>query len=231
MSTGRSRLAHAAARLAARFVNRADHAGHSVSRATRRVSRRGAALALAGSFALLASGCASLAPPTPIAQSADASTEHYRGRFSVRYEQNGEPRNTYGNFDWQQSGENAVVQLLDPLGQTQAIVRENPRGASLELPGKAPLTGPRLEDVMHDALGFALPVGGLRYWLRMQSAPGSRGSIEHDPRTQRPTHLKQDGWTIDYQAFFDGTPLRVKRIDLSRDLDGSPLAVRLVIDE
>lgn len=201
------------------FRNLAAHA---------RVAR---ALSLACAAALFASGCASLAPPAPIVQSADAGAEHYRGRFSVRYEQSGEPRNTYGNFDWQQNGENAVVQLLDPLGQTQAIVRENPRSASLELPGKAPLTGPRLEDVMRDALGFALPVGGLRYWLRMQSAPGSRASIERDPQTRRPTRLTQDGWTIDYQAFFDGSPLRVRRIDLSRDLDGSPLAVRLVIDE
>ncbi|VVD64412.1 outer membrane lipoprotein LolB [Pandoraea communis] len=194
-------------------------------------SLRAITLALACTSALLATGCASLAPPTPVTPPDGASVEHYRGRFAVRYEQNGEARNTYGNFDWQQNGENATVQLLDPLGQTQAIVRENPRTASLELPGKAPLTGPRLEDVMHDALGFALPVGGLRYWLRMQGAPGSHASIERDPQTQRPTHLKQDGWTIDYQAYFDGSPLRVKRIDLSRDLDGSPLAVRLVIDE
>ncbi|VVD71316.1 Outer-membrane lipoprotein LolB [Pandoraea cepalis] len=194
-------------------------------------SARATTLVLACALAGLVTGCASLAPPTAVTSTAGASVEHYRGRFSVRYEQNGETRNTYGNFDWQQNGDNAIVQLLDPLGQTQAIVRENPRRASLELPGKAPLSGPRLEDVMHDALGFALPVGGLRYWLQMQGAPGSQASIERDPQTQRPTHLKQDGWTIDYQAFFDGAPLRVKRIDLSRDLDGSPLAVRLVIDE
>lgn len=192
---------------------------------------RAATLALACSTAVVATGCASLAPPTPVEPTAGASVEHYRGRFSVRYEQNGEPRNTYGNFDWQQSGDNATLQLLDPLGQTQAIVRENPRSASLELPGKAPLTGARLDDVMRDALGFALPVGGMRYWLRMQGAPGSQASIERDPQTQRPTHLKQDGWTIDYQAYFDGTPLRVKRVDLSREAGGAPLAVRLVIDE
>ncbi|VVD70436.1 outer membrane lipoprotein LolB [Pandoraea terrigena] len=194
-------------------------------------SVRAAALALACTAGGLVAGCASLAPPAPVTSAVGASVEHYRGRFSVRYEQNGETRNTYGNFDWQQNGDDATVQLLNPLGQTQAIVRENPRLASLELPGKAPLSGPRLEDVMHDALGFALPVGGLRYWLRMQGAPGSQANIERDPVTQRPTQLKQDGWTIDYQAFFDGAPLRVKRIDLSRDLGGSPLAVRLVIDE
>lgn len=204
-----------------------------MSRFSRGASRsaRTLTLALACSAAALVTGCASLAPPAPVTSTAGASIEHYRGRFAVRYEQNGETRNTYGNFDWQQNGDNATVQLLDPLGQTQAIVRENPRRASLELPGKAPLSGPRLEDVMHDALGFALPVGGLRYWLRMQGAPGSQASIERDPQTQRPTQLKQDGWTIDYQAFFDGAPLRVKRIDLSRELGGSPLAVRLVIDE
>lgn len=213
-------------RMMSTFSLRAASFSFGVSRTIRAMT-----LALACVGAMLATGCASLAPPVPATAPDGASVEHYRGRFAVRYEQNGEARNTYGNFDWQQSGENATVQLLDPLGQTQAIVRENPRSASLELPGKAPLTGPRLEDVMHDALGFALPVGGLRYWLRMQSAPGSQASIERDPQTQRPTHLKQDGWTIDYRAYFDGSPLRVKRLDLSRDLGGSPLAVRLVIDE
>ncbi|WP_084663250.1 outer membrane lipoprotein LolB [Pandoraea faecigallinarum] len=206
-----------------------------LARAPRRITWQMAArttvLAIACSAAVLVTGCASLTPPAPVEPIAGVSVEHYRGRFSVRYEQNGEARNTYGNFDWQQNGENATVQLLDPLGQTQAIVRESPRRASLELPGKAPLSGPRLEDVMRDALGFALPVDGLRYWLHMQGAPGSQASIERDPQTQRPIRLKQDGWTIDYQAYFDGTPLRVKRVDLSRDLDGSPLAVRLVIDE
>ncbi|BET13013.1 outer membrane lipoprotein LolB [Pandoraea sputorum] len=216
----------------ARMVEKSQCASHPVIRrvdASRFV--RAAALVVACTASVIATGCASLAPPAPVEPTAGATVEHYRGRFSVRYEQNGEARNTYGNFDWQQNGENATVQLLDPLGQTQAIVRESPRSASLELPGKAPITGPRLEDVMHDALGFALPVGGLRYWLRMQGAPGSQASIERDPQTQRPIHLKQDGWTIDYQAYFDGTPLRVKRVDLSRDLDNSPLAVRLVIDE
>lgn len=208
---------------------------HAVSPARASAGRRAARVAcLALTFVgavLAATGCASLTPPVPALQTAGTSVEHYRGRFAIRYEQNGEPRNTYGNFDWQQSGDDATVQLLDPLGQTQAIVRENPRGASLELPGKAPITGTRLEDVMRDALGFALPVNGLRYWLRMQPAPGSNGTIARDPQTQRPTRLEQDGWTIDYQAYFDATPLRVKRVDLSRQLDGSPLSVRLVIDE
>lgn len=204
----------------------------SMSTTPRAVRAAGLALAIAGAV-LAASGCASLTPPAPIAQTAGgASVEHYRGRFSVRYEQNGEQRNTYGNFDWQQSGDAATVQLLDPLGQTQAIVRDSPRGASLELPGKAPLTGARLEDVMHDALGFALPVGGLHYWLHLQAAPGSQAQIDRDPQTQRVKRLTQDGWTIDYQAYFDdATPPRVKRVDLSRQLDGSPLSVRLVIDE
>ncbi|GAB3628629.1 lipoprotein insertase outer membrane protein LolB [Pandoraea terrae] len=175
-------------------------------------------------------GCASLKAPASLAQDGVAA-QTYHGRFAVRYEQHGEPRNTYGNFAWEQAGETITVQLLDPLGQTQAIVHSAPRGASLELPGKAPLTGPRLEDVMHDALGFALPVAGLRYWLQMQPAPGSTAQMTRDPTSGRPASLRQDGWTIEYQAYFDADPVRVKRLNLTRTLGGTPLDVRLVIDE
>lgn len=177
----------------------------------------------------LMSACASLSPPQPSGAAQTAAAEAYQGRFAVRYVQNGETKNAYGNFEWTRHGDAVTLQLLNPLGQTQAIIRSAPGAATLELPGRAPLAGPRLEDVMRRALGFALPVSGMRYWLSLQVAPDSPGNFERDANG-RPTRLQQDGWTIDYQSYFDGTPPRVKQLSLSRDLQGEPLNVRLVIN-
>ncbi|MDE2609248.1 MAG: outer membrane lipoprotein LolB [Burkholderiales bacterium] len=175
-------------------------------------------------------GCASLQPPPAANIAASSAVQDYDGRFAVRYEQNGEIKNAYGNFTWRQQGDAVTLQLLNPLGQTQAIVYSTPGAAKLELPDRAPLTGPRLEQVMHDALGFALPVAGLRYWLQLEAAPDSRSSLTRDPQTGRITQLQQDGWTIDYLSYTGTQPARIKRINLSRELNGEPLQVKLVLD-
>lgn len=195
-----------------------------------KIKRLGACCLLAS----VLSACAGLQPPAPpveVGGTSPAAAQTYRGRFAVRYEHNGENKNAYGNFLWQQNGDTVTLQLINPLGQTQAIVHSAPRAATLELPGRAPVTGPHLEDVMRNTLGFEFPVSGLRYWLQLQAAPDSRGEFQRDPQTGRPAQLRQDGWTIDYQSYFAGTPTRVKRINISRQLDGEPLEVRLVIDE
>ncbi|AKJ70600.2 outer membrane lipoprotein LolB [Pandoraea thiooxydans] len=175
-------------------------------------------------------GCASLQAPSVANTAAGSAVQDYDGRFAVRYEQNGEIKNAYGNFAWRQRGDAVTLQLLNPLGQTQAIVYSTPGEAKLELPNRAPLTGPRLEQVMRDALGFALPVAGLRYWLQLEAAPNTHGTLTRDPQTGRITQLQQDGWTIDYLSYTDTQPAHIKRVNLSREVNGEPLQVKLVLD-
>src|ERR1700758_846813 len=76
------------------------------------------ATATATAIALLA-GC-SVAPtrgPSTSSAATALSTQTnrvYPGRFSVRYvDQNGQPRNAYGNFDWQEQGDTVTLQLLN----------------------------------------------------------------------------------------------------------------------
>lgn len=67
---------------------------------------------------------------------------------------------------------------MSPLGQTLAIVSQNRQGATLELPNQPPRRAAEVDTLMQDALGFSLPVSGLRDWLRARHArhAGPRGA-------------------------------------------------------
>jgi outer membrane lipoprotein LolB len=196
---------------------------------TRRISRRVAA----GALLLALTACAGLkpAPNAPAANAAALQTDaSYHGRFSVRYsDSNGVQRNAYGNFDLQQQGESATLQLLNPLGQTLARVVASPSGATLELPDRPTQTAPDVQGLMQRTLGFPLPIDGLRYWLKPAISPDSPARTQIDPATGRMTQIEQDGWTIDYVAYVDDARTAlIKRVNLS--CDDPALDVKLVLD-
>ncbi|CAD6544807.1 lipoprotein insertase outer membrane protein LolB [Paraburkholderia sabiae] len=197
---------------------------------------RRAALGLAAAAIVALSGCASVKPQGPSTSNAATAvtaqtSRAYHGRFAVQYvDQNGQQRNAYGNFDWQERGDTVTLQLRNPLGQTMAIVTSSPAAATLELPNRQPLTADNVSTLMQNALGFALPVEGLRYWLQPSVAPTSKAKTEKDP--QQDTRLKeiqQDGWTIDYLAYADAPATGVKRVNLART--EPPLDIKLVLDQ
>ncbi|MFM0419356.1 lipoprotein insertase outer membrane protein LolB [Paraburkholderia aromaticivorans] len=197
---------------------------------------RGAALGLAAAAIVALSGCASVKPQGPsmsnAATSVTAQTSRaYQGRFAIQYDdQNGQQRNAYGNFSWQETGDTVTLELRNPLGQTLAVVTSSPASATLELPNRQPLTADNVSTLMQNALGFVLPVEGLRYWLQPSPAPTSRARTEKDP--DQPSRLKeitQDGWTIDYLAYAEAPATGVKRVNLSRSQP--PLDIKLVLDQ
>jgi outer membrane lipoprotein LolB len=190
---------------------------------------------LAAGITMLLAACAT--PPRPTPSTSNATTalstqtaRAYHGRFAVSYtDQNGQPRNAYGNFQWQENGDTVRLQLLNPLGQTLAIIDSAPGLATLELPNKPPQSAPTVSELMQNTLGFALPVEGLRYWLQPSAAPTSLAKTTTD-EAGRLTELKQDGWTIDYVAYADApSAAGVKRVNLTRE--APPLAVKLVLDQ
>ncbi|WP_321864251.1 lipoprotein insertase outer membrane protein LolB [Burkholderia cenocepacia] len=196
------------------------------SRAQRTLAAAGAALALAG--------CASTPPsahaPTGAALQT-AATHAYHGRFAVRYDDRlGNPQNVYGNFDWQEHGDDVSLELRSPLGQTLAVVKSTPRAASLELPNRPTQYAPDVGDLMQKTLGFELPLAGLRYWLLPTAAPATPAETVRDPAdATRIKQLRQDGWTIDYLAYADAPATGVKRVNLVRATP--PLDIKLVLDQ
>ncbi|PCE25758.1 lipoprotein localization factor LolB [Paraburkholderia acidicola] len=193
-------------------------------------------LALCAAAVVALSGCASVQPRGPSTSNAATAlstqtTRAYHGRFAVQYDdQNGQQRNAYGNFDWQETGDTVTVQLRNPLGQTLAIITSSPASASLELPNRQPLTADNVSTLMQNAIGFALPVEGLRYWLQPSVAPTSHATTVPDPeQPMRLKEIEQDGWTIDYVAYADAPATGLKRVNLTRQ--DPPLAIKLVLDQ
>ncbi|RQR63638.1 lipoprotein localization protein LolB [Burkholderia sp. Bp9126] len=195
---------------------------------------RGLATALAAAAALALAGCAST-PPSAGAPSGgvlQTSMAHaYHGRFAVQYSDRlGRPQNVYGNFDWQEQGDDVSLELRSPLGQTLAIVKSSPRTASLELPNRQPQFAPDVGELMQNTLGFALPLAGLRYWLQPTPAPATPAQTVRDPGDgTRIKQIRQDGWTIDYVAYADAPATGVKRVNLVRATP--PLDIKLVLDQ
>lgn len=193
------------------------------------------ALGVAAAALLALAGCAT-PPHQPSTANATTSlttqtSRAYHGRFAVQYvDQNGQQRNAYGNFDWRETDSTVTLQLLNPLGQTLAVITSSPADATLELPNRQPLTADNVSTLMQQALGFALPVEGLRYWLQPSVAPTSRAHTKTDQQDpSRLAQIEQDGWTIDYVAYADAPATGVKRVNLTRD--DPPLEIKLVLDQ
>ncbi len=197
------------------------------SRAQRTLAAAGAALALAG--------CASTPPsasaPATGAVLQTAATHAYHGRFAVQYDDRlGKQQHVYGNFDWQERGDDVSLELRSPLGQTLAIVKSTPQAASLELPNRPTQYAPDVGDLMQKTLGFELPLAGLRYWLLPTAAPATHAETVRDPADgTRVKQIRQDGWTIDYLAYADAPATGVKRVNLVRATP--PLDIKLVLDQ
>ena len=122
-----------------------------------------------GVSCLLFTGCASVRPANDLfagTQDTDATVTRYQGRFSARYTQGNAEQSAVGSFLWRERGPDVQLELMSPLGQTLAIVSQNNQGATLELPNQPARRAPEVDTLMQDALGFSLPVAGLRDWLR-----------------------------------------------------------------
>jgi outer membrane lipoprotein LolB len=193
------------------------------------------ALGLAAAALLALAGCAT-PPHEPSTSNATTSlttqtSRAYHGRFAAQYvDQNGQQRNAYGNFAWRETDSTVTLQLLNPLGQTLAIITSSPAQATLELPNRNPIVADNVATLMQQALGFALPVEGLRYWLQPTVDPTSRAHTTPDPQDpSRPAQIEQDGWKIDYVAYADAPATGVKRVNLTRE--DPPLEIKLVLDQ
>ncbi|MEA5098131.1 MAG: outer membrane lipoprotein LolB, partial [Burkholderiaceae bacterium] len=137
---------------------------------------------------------------------------------------------THGNFHWWQAGERANMALLSPLGQTLATIELTSNMATLTLAGKAPRTAAGADALAADALGWPLPVSGLRGWLQGCVPMADGGNFVASPgKTEVRTH---DGWQLHYLAWeMDGGVPRPKRINLERQAGGGEVSLRLVIDD
>jgi outer membrane lipoprotein LolB len=191
---------------------------------------RGLLQAAAGRFLLLPAFALCVQACAPIASKPDSEPASFaaprqvfsiNGRLAVRHGGEG----VSANFRWQHDGEQDTMELVSPLGQTIARMSGTANRVELEGSGGRHEVAGSWEALTARGLGWTLPVSGLASWIQGAPRPGSEWRVESE--TDTPV-LRQDGWTIVYNAVTD-TPSgrRPSRLTLTYP----DIEVRLVVDE
>ena len=173
-------------------------------------------------LALSLGGCASV-PPTPRAavESALPANWTLQGRVGI---QSGE-QSLSGQIHWQHRAEMDEVLMTSPLGQGVARIVRNGEGVQLEVPNQPTRHARDAESLTREALGYALPVAGLVWWVQARPDPGSAFEAAHDA-AGRLAQLRQNGWVIDYLQYTADMPARPRKLVVARE----GLEIRLVAD-
>jgi outer membrane lipoprotein LolB len=179
--------------------------------------RRGRVAAL---LALVLGGCAAVPPAPPAAlELPRQSNWTLQGRIGV---QSGE-QSLSGQIHWRHRVESDEVLMTSPLGQGVARIVRDAEGVALEMPNQPTRRAPDAESLTREALGYALPVAGLTWWVQGHPDPGSAFESTRDAGG-RIEQLRQDGWVIDYLQY--AADARPRRLVVTRE----GLEIRLVAD-
>jgi outer membrane lipoprotein LolB len=170
---------------------------------------------------LLLAGCAGAPQKAQRPEQMDAPFA-FNGRVVVKQ---GVRRDKAG-VRWMHKAHADEILLLAPLGQTAARIQRDSNRATLEASGRRYVASD-MESLMQQALGWQLPLSGMRYWLFGLPVPDDESSIEMAPSGQLGV-LRQQGWAISYTKYatesMESLPLRM---EMKRD----GMEVTLIIDE
>jgi outer membrane lipoprotein LolB len=168
----------------------------------------------------LTAGCATTPPTVPADVMAPWSAAWtLQGRIGV---QAGE-QSLSGNIRWRHRADADEVLMTSPLGQGVARIVRDAEGVVLELPNQPARHAADAESLTREALGYALPVAGLAWWVQGRPNPGSAFEASHAPGG-RLARLKQDGWVISYLQY--AADARPRKLLVARE----GLEIRLVAD-
>ncbi len=182
-------------------------------------------------FAAALAGCAS----APLSQSTVADyreTIDLSGRLSVNYEKDGQPGSVTGNFEWSQQPGRIDVSLASPLGQTLAEISVTPQGATLTQAGREPLSAQDIDTLTSQALGWSLPVAGLRDWMQGYATAADGTRFVASPANNNV--FTKDGWRLRFVSWQDEKAARPvpQRIDAERSATATSgeLQIRIIIN-
>ncbi|WP_211444413.1 lipoprotein insertase outer membrane protein LolB [Collimonas humicola] len=194
-----------------------------------------AAIALSGCSTLPSSGDTAAASS---GSNGSAAARQYRqaidvsGRLSLRYQQDGKQQAMYGSFTWSQSKQETAITLLSPLGQTLATINIGAGQATLKQAGQPPRIASDVDALTVQALGWPLPIAGLRDWLQGFGEDAGGQRFTATPNADDSFSVTTaDKWLIQYSNWQDsGAESYPKRIDLARNTaQAGEVAIRIAI--
>lgn len=148
--------------------------------------------------AALLGGCApaALQRAPEVALPAAVAAFDVSGRMSARHDSAG----LAAGFHWSHAADRDELELASPLGQTVALLSGDSSQVRLQAADGRVLTADGWEALTEQGLGWPLPVQGLSFWIQGSARPGAAYSVEAGD-DGRAAVLRQDGWTIVYQAY------------------------------
>jgi outer membrane lipoprotein LolB len=154
------------------------------------------------------------------------------GRLSVNYQRNGQPESVTGNFNWIQRPGRIDVSLASPLGQTIAAITVTPASATLTQADRAPRVAKDIDTLSAQALGWALPVAGLRDWLQGYATDANGKRFVASPANN--SVYTNDGWRLRFVSWQEDKAAQPmpRRIDAERSATATSdeMAIRIVLD-
>jgi outer membrane lipoprotein LolB len=169
---------------------------------------RSVARALLWPSLLLALSACAVRPPAPEVDHPVRAFEQYQARvlaldrwiLSGRLALDADGQQWHTNVRWRQTGESFDIRLFGPFGRDAGRVQGSPHGASLRAPDGGEFEADDVDMLVIDALGWRLPVSGMRYWVMGVPAPDSAYLHQLDD-TGRLAQLEQSGWTVRFQRY------------------------------
>jgi outer membrane lipoprotein LolB len=182
------------------------------------------AVAVAGAVLLCACAPALVERSTPASPlAAQAASFELTGRLSARRGNDA----LSANFRWTHEPQRDELDLSSPLGQTIARLSSDASGVRLQTPDGRVQTAEDWAALTTRALGWPLPVEGLASWIQGVPRDGVPAAVER-ASDGMPAALRQDGWSVVYQAFERGSDglSRPKRLTL----DFPEVELRIAVD-
>jgi outer membrane lipoprotein LolB len=176
------------------------------------ITRLSRQLLAAATVAFALTGCAtSTAPLSTAAVGAYRDTIDLNGGLSVNYQKDdGQREGLSGRYSWVQRPGRVDVSLTSPLGQTVAEISVTPDAATLTQPNREPRTAKDIDTLTREALGWPLPVAGLRDWLQGYAVDAQGKRFSASPANNNV--FTRDGWRLRFAEWQDkpgpnGAPL------------------------
>ena len=159
-----------------------------------------------------------------------------KGRLAVR----AGARSDSASLIWKRSGTAQEIQLFGPFGGGRVHISQNLDRVILADGVGQEIKGRSAEEVLFNALTWAVPFTEMGYWVRGLPAPGKHDGIGLD-FGGRARHLTQRGWQIEYPEYqmFQGVELPIRiviralpgtvTLDRGNSTSADPILVKLVI--
>lgn len=121
-----------------------------------------------------------------------------------------------GDLTWTQDGDAFRFTVRAPVTGKTWTLSGDAGHATLEGVDPQPDVDSDAQRLLHDRLGWDVPLADLRAWVRGLRAAGSPASVQYDARNL-PAVIEQDGWRVEYRDWFaDRDPPLPRKVFASR---------------